>query len=120
MSPWLTTSLFHRIIAFRSLPVRPNEWINRIASGSFMVYLIHEAPMLRHFWWVKIFHCELWGATGWYVPCTLGVVCIFFALGVAAEAACRWLERWIFRFPAMARLSLWMDHLLQPVSCSDS
>lgn len=98
--------------AFRSLEIRPSKWINAIASGSFAVYLIHEAPMLRHFWWFKIFRCDQLLGSALYIPVALLAVSVFFALGFVVNAACRQAEKLLLRIPAVSRLFDWLDSLL--------
>ena len=99
--------------AFRSLSIKPTKWINSIASGAFMVYLIHEANMLRHFWWFKFFRCDEWWTSAWFVPNALAIVCFFFVLGIILDAVCRWLEGLLYRIPPVRRLFEWFDTLLK-------
>lgn len=99
--------------AFRSLSLKPSRWINRIASGAFMVYLIHQANMLRHFWWFSFFRCDAWWTSAWFVPNVLAIAVFFFILGMILDAACRWLERLLYRIPPVRRLFDWLDGLLQ-------
>lgn len=76
----ITTFLcaFSLFIAFLNLEVRQNKWINRIASTTFGVYLLHDNAFINRSLWTEWLDTDQWIHSPGLLPHLIGAtVCVF-------------------------------------------
>lgn len=69
---------------FKNLKVKYNPFINKIASCTLTVYLLHDNSF-RQFIWQKIFHISDYRFSKFYLPYSLVVVLIIFTSSILIE-----------------------------------
>lgn len=67
------------------IQLKLNLVINKLASCTLGVYVIHEFPLLRNFWWDKIFSMEGAYMNNWFFIWSVGACLTIFALGIMVE-----------------------------------
>jgi hypothetical protein len=50
---------------FITMPKKQNLFVQKIASVSFSVYVVHQVPSFFHFLWYEIFRCEAFRSKSW-------------------------------------------------------
>lgn len=65
---------------FEKTNIATNKWINRIASTTFGIYLIHDSFQVRNVLWTEIFHVTDYKTTWLLVPYSVMAVILIFAV----------------------------------------
>lgn len=68
--------------------ITANRFLNRIASSTFAVYLIHEHPLLRKFLWSNLFHVEtIQYTSSMFILYSLGTIVLVFVVSIGLDFA---------------------------------
>lgn len=95
-------------MAFVTIEMRYNRFINEIASAVFGVYLLHDSNLLRICLWKDIFHNSSFQDTILIVPYSIGVIFIVYIGCTLIDLGRKYLfERPIFRI-INGKLDKWM------------
>lgn len=65
-------------IAFASYNMPYSKWINRIASTTFGIYLLHDNPIVRNYLWNILFHNNKYQDSSLIIPYSIMVCCAVF------------------------------------------
>lgn len=103
----VSVSLF---MAFASLKIKYNKWINVIASATFGVYLIHDNKMIRPFLWLKIFKNYQYQHTNRIILYSIIVVAIVYVVCTIIDL----LRQMIFEKPYMWVVNKYSQTWLRP------
>ena len=68
-------------MTFVSLKLPYYKWINKIASTTFGIYLLHDNPFIRDFLWSKLFQNNVFQNSNFIIPYSIIVCCLVFIFG---------------------------------------
>ncbi len=94
--PCLTAAIAIFLL-FVNLHIRKNRIINRLASNTFGIYLLHTHETIAPVFWRGIFSLSFVVKTRWYVQYCIILVAGIFAVGCVIEYLRKKLERFIFK-----------------------
>ena len=75
--PVLTTSLLV-FMGFLKMKINYNPVINKIASTTFGIYLLHDDDVIRELLWMNWFSPKKFEPSPWFIPYTLGIGIVVF------------------------------------------
>ncbi len=65
-------------LLFKNAELNCNSGINRIASATFYVYLIHDHPLVRQWLWQDVFNSSRYQQSGFYfIHCIIAVAAVY-------------------------------------------
>ena len=67
-------------LAFIKMKPFYSKWINKIASATFGVYLLHDSPVLRKYFWIDLFKNASFQESAVIIPYSIGI-CILVYIG---------------------------------------
>ena len=67
-------------LAFIKMKPFYSKWINKIASAAFGVYLLHDSPVLRKYFWIDLFKNASFQKSAMIIPYSIGI-CILVYIG---------------------------------------
>ena len=88
-----------------------NKVINKIASATFGVYLLHDSPLLRRYFWVELFQKSLFQDSNLIVIYSVGV-CILIYIGCTLIDLAR--QKFI-EGPCMKLLIKYQSKIIKPI-----
>lgn len=80
----LTIAIF-LFLGFLNLKIKNSKVINVISSASFAVYLIHDQQNMKEFLWTSIFKPVNHASSKLFIPYTIGVVLLIYAVCTCIE-----------------------------------
>ncbi|MBF0778898.1 hypothetical protein [Streptococcus cuniculi] len=84
--PTALASLFI-FLGFRKLDIGHHRFINLVSSTTFGIYIIHEHPLLRDFWWVTVFKNATFSNSPYLIPYSILAVILVFTMCLLVEVA---------------------------------
>jgi surface polysaccharide O-acyltransferase-like enzyme len=73
------------LLGFLKLEIGYSKWINRIASATFGVYLLHDHPYVRTFLWETVFQNAAFADSKLLIPYSLLAPAVVFVICTAVE-----------------------------------
>lgn len=108
--PTLAMAIFI-FLFFIKLKYFNNNVINKIASATFGVYLLHDSPLLRRYFWVDLFRNSLFQNSNWIIIYSIGV-CVLIYIGCTLIDLVR--QKFI-EGPCMKLLSKYQSKIIKPI-----
>lgn len=72
-------------MAFKSIKMDYQKWINSIASASFGVYLIHDSGIIRPFLWTTVFKNATYQNTAFLIPYSIFAVLLVYTVSTIID-----------------------------------
>ena len=82
---------------FKKITISQSKVINFIASKTFGIYLLHTHEVIISIFWRELFGLNMISKTRWYLPYSLFLVIIIFAVGIAIECVRKRVEEAILK-----------------------
>jgi hypothetical protein len=103
----ISLSLF---MAFATLKINHNKWINIIASAAFGVYLIHDSNIIRPFLWLEVFKNAQHQDSLLLIPYSIVVVAIVYIVCTVIDL----IRQRVIEKPYMILVNRYSDCILKP------
>ncbi len=109
--PTLAMALFIFIFFIKMKPFC-NNGINKVASATFGVYLLHDSPLLRRFFWIDIFKNASFQNSIWIIFYSIGVCILIYSVCTLMDLA----RQKFIEGPYMNLLSKHQSKIIRPIS----
>ena len=86
-SPFMIAAIASLFFLFSTWKIKESKAINWIADRTFGVFLLHAAPAIRGYYWVKTFHVHTWGTKKLFPFMMLGLCLLIYVLCILADGA---------------------------------
>ena len=88
MRPFTILAASSLLLGFRKLDVKYNKLINKLASATFGIYLIHDNYLTRPFLWHTVFKNASFQESSYLIPYSIAVIFIVYILCTLIELLC--------------------------------
>lgn len=84
-----SVSLF---LLFSKLNIKESKWINKLASATLGIYLLHDGP-IRYFLWNKVFNIKNYANSSYFIFYLLAITVTIFLVGFGIDMGRKFLEK---------------------------
>lgn len=86
-SPLMIAAVVSLFFIFTTLDIKESKIINWIANRTFGVFLLHAAPAIRGYYWVRSFHVNEWGTNKMFPFMVLGLCMLVYVICILVDGA---------------------------------
>lgn len=95
-------------MTFATKTMAYNAFINKVASATFGVYLIHDSNLLRPYLWTELFKNATFQNSNWIIIYSIGVVILIYVACTIIDL----IRQWLFEKPYMKLVNKYTDKIL--------